>query len=369
MTFGMLSLKPRRLESKSSTSSEEASSFTAKSTRWSTKLFSPGFARDERGHRPESESRADPRREPGDLPLPAELALGFVDLVIVYARVAAAHVPLVVELPVLVAGAAPPLAVLVVRLVLEAHRDAVVLVAPQLLHQPVVELALPLAPQEGDYLLAALEELVAVAPHGVLGVRLRNLLRVASVPAILRGLDLLAGGLFVKRGDGWSRHESVLLSILVYAANVQTFASRIKPSRSERRYNSLREGRSPHSECAFAHRGEGLRQGLETPLIPRGGGWGELRSPRPGPPPGDGQAGRERGARPDYPRRRGRLGLLDGGLPGAPPLDLSPSTPGYRERLRPDVGDSRGSTGSLRDHSPRQGRKRGPGARGEQLLR
>src|SRR5215210_6683057 len=142
------------------------------------------------------------------LPFPPVASLGFVDLVVVYARVAAPHVPVFVELPVLIAVTAPPLTVLVVRLVLETHRDAVALVAPQLLDQPVVELPSPLAFQEGDYLLTTPEELVAVAPLGVFGVGLRDLFGVAGIPGVLGGLYLLAGGLLIERRDRWSRHGS-----------------------------------------------------------------------------------------------------------------------------------------------------------------
>src|SRR3954463_1494062 len=111
------------------------------------------------------------RRSPavdGDAPLAR------VDPVVVDAGVAAAHVAELVELPVLVSVAAPPLAVRVVALVLEPHRDAVVVEAPELLAQPVVELACPLAAQEVADRVAAPEELVAVAPVGVLGVGHRD---------------------------------------------------------------------------------------------------------------------------------------------------------------------------------------------------
>ena len=70
--------------------------------------------------------------------------------------------------------ATPPLAFLVVRLVLEAHGDTIGGVAPQLLPQPVVELPRPLTPQELLDGLASLEELVAVAPLGVFGVGRRD---------------------------------------------------------------------------------------------------------------------------------------------------------------------------------------------------
>ncbi len=80
---------------------------------------------------------------------PVELALGLVYLVVVYARVAATHVPLVVELPQLVPVRAPPLAFPVVRLVLEPDRDAVLRKAPKVLLEPVVELPELPAREEG----------------------------------------------------------------------------------------------------------------------------------------------------------------------------------------------------------------------------
>src|SRR5215211_8418895 len=104
--------------------------------------------------------------------------------------------------------AAPPLSARVVRFVLEAHRDAVSGEAPQLLHEPVVELPGPLALEERDDLLAPLEELVAVAPLRVRRVRQRHLLGIAGVPSVLRGLDLLARALL---GERWYRRPALLL--------------------------------------------------------------------------------------------------------------------------------------------------------------
>src|SRR5215211_7190369 len=105
--------------------------------------------------------------------------------------------------------AAPPLSARVVRFVLEAHRDAVAGEAPQLLHEPVVELPGPLALEERDDLLTPLEELVAVAPLRVRRVRQRHLLGVAGVPGVLGRLDLLPGGLLIE----W-RHRGPDLLIL-----------------------------------------------------------------------------------------------------------------------------------------------------------
>src|SRR6478672_969059 len=59
--------------------------------------------------------------------------LGLVDPQVVDARLSSAHQAMLVELPQLVAVASPPLALAIVTLVLEAHRDAAVFEAPQVL--------------------------------------------------------------------------------------------------------------------------------------------------------------------------------------------------------------------------------------------
>lgn len=64
---------------------------------------------------------------------------------IVDAGDAAAHQAVGVEFPVLVAVGAIPMAAVVVPFVGKAHGDAVVAKAPELLDQPVVQLALPFA--------------------------------------------------------------------------------------------------------------------------------------------------------------------------------------------------------------------------------
>src|SRR5688572_3428891 len=81
----------------------------------------------------------------GALSLPAELAICFLDRQVVDAGEAPAHQAVLGELPVLVAVGAEPVPRVVVPLVLEAHGDEVAHEAPELLLQPVVELAVPLA--------------------------------------------------------------------------------------------------------------------------------------------------------------------------------------------------------------------------------
>src|SRR3954452_24450950 len=95
-------------------------------------------------------------------PGPEDPPVALVDRDIVDARLAAAHVALGVELPQLVAVAAPPLTRFVTRLVLEAHGDAVLGERPQILAQRVLVLATPFACEERDDLLAPRDELGAI---------------------------------------------------------------------------------------------------------------------------------------------------------------------------------------------------------------
>ena len=88
---------------------------------------------------------------------PAEAAILFGNLDIVDAGFAAAHQAVLVELPLLVAVGAMPLAGGIMPFVLEAHRDAVVVERPEILDQAVVELLLPFAGEECLDGLAALK--------------------------------------------------------------------------------------------------------------------------------------------------------------------------------------------------------------------
>src|SRR5438067_2366841 len=73
-----------------------------------------------------------------------DAALGLLDRDVVDARLATAHQAVLVELPQLIAVAAPPMAIRVVGLVLEPDRDPVLAERPQVLAQGIVELAVPL---------------------------------------------------------------------------------------------------------------------------------------------------------------------------------------------------------------------------------
>ena len=84
-------------------------------------------------------------------------------------------------------------------LVLEAYGDAVADERPEILAQHVVELAFPLAPQEGDDLVPAGHELAPVTPRRIDGVRARHPLGVARVPGRLGHEHLLARPGLVER--------------------------------------------------------------------------------------------------------------------------------------------------------------------------
>src|SRR5262249_34303222 len=90
---------------------------------------------------------------------------------------------------------AEPVAAVIVPLVGEAHRDAVLAEGPQLLDQPVVELAIPFARQKFLDRLAALDELGAVAPAAGRRVGERDARGLARVPAVLGEAHLLGRGL------------------------------------------------------------------------------------------------------------------------------------------------------------------------------
>ena len=131
---------------------------------------------------------------------PVILPLAVLDRRVVDAGDAQAHQALLVELPVLVAVAAKPVAAVVVPLIGEAHGDAVLAKGPDFLDQPVVELAVPFARQERLDGLATLEELGAVAPAAVGRVGERDASRIAGVPRVLGQACLLRGGLGGERG-------------------------------------------------------------------------------------------------------------------------------------------------------------------------
>src|SRR3954462_15804158 len=125
-------------------------------------------------------------------------------------RLAAPHQAVLVELPLLVAVGAIPLAARIVPFVLEANRDAVFVERPEVLDQAVVVLLLPFAGEERDDGLAPLKNLGAIAPAAVLGIGERDAHRVARIPGILGHTRLLRGGLTGEGRKRRARHEGLI---------------------------------------------------------------------------------------------------------------------------------------------------------------
>src|SRR5438552_2703998 len=133
---------------------------------------------------------------------PVVFSLAFGNRQVVDARNTAAHQPGGVELPVLVAVGAKPVAAVVAPFIGEAHSDAVVVPGPDLLDQAIVELPCPFALEEANDVAASDNELGPIPPDAVLSVGERNPLRVAAVPGILCEPRLLRG-CFGREGRQW----------------------------------------------------------------------------------------------------------------------------------------------------------------------
>src|SRR5215467_7698911 len=137
---------------------------------------------------------------------PVVFALAFLDRKIVDAGNAKPHQAVLVEFPVLVAVAAEPVPAVVMPLVGEAHRDAVVAKGPDFFDQAVVEFAIPLARQECLNGLTALEKFGTVSPPAVGRIRKRDASRVTRVPGVLSHTRLLRGGFGGERRQRWAVH-------------------------------------------------------------------------------------------------------------------------------------------------------------------
>src|SRR5262245_34072866 len=158
---------------------------------------------------------------------PVIFALAIPNGQVVDARDAPPHQPVRVELPVLVAIAAKPVAGIVVPFICKAHGDPVVAERPHLLNQPIIELAIPFAREKRLDRLAALNKLRAVAPGAVDGIGEGDAGGIASVPGVFGETRLLRGGLGCERRQRWAGHRltptcsssSVLAARITWAAN------------------------------------------------------------------------------------------------------------------------------------------------------
>src|SRR5512135_15629 len=132
---------------------------------------------------------------------PAVFAVRLPDWQVVDARDAPPHEAVLVELPVLVAVGAEPVARVVMPLVSKAHRYARFAKGPELLDEPVVELLRPFAPEERDDRVTARKEFDAVAPHAVHGVGERYPLGITGVPGVFGHAHFLSRGFEAERRE------------------------------------------------------------------------------------------------------------------------------------------------------------------------
>ena len=146
-------------------------------------------------------------------------AVAIFDRQVVDAGDPPSHQALFVELPILVAIAAKPVAGIVVPFICKAHGYPVVAKRLDLLDQPILQLANPLAYEECLDGLAATNELGAVAPDAIRRIGKRYFGRIARVPGILGEARLLRGAFGCKGRQRWG-------------VMVDPYLSRIGPSRA-----------------------------------------------------------------------------------------------------------------------------------------
>src|ERR1700733_5696693 len=104
-------------------------------------------------------------RRPGTWSGPEKLAIGFADRQVIDAGLAPSHQAAFVEFPQFVAVAAVPVTGNAAPFILETDGDAIVAKGPQPLHEPVVELSIPLAEQKCPYLIPAGDKFTPVSPY------------------------------------------------------------------------------------------------------------------------------------------------------------------------------------------------------------
>lgn len=146
---------------------------------------------------------------------PMKLALRLLDWLLVDAGVARAHQTILGEFPILIAIGTEPLTAVIVVFIGIANSNAAALESPDLLDQPVVELKVPFARQEGLGLGAAGDKLGAIAPARVERIGLRHLGCIAAVPAIFGETDLLYGTLLIEGRKRRAGHLHFLFLELV----------------------------------------------------------------------------------------------------------------------------------------------------------
>src|SRR6478752_1987430 len=140
---------------------------------------------------------------------PVKAAVFFGNRDIVDAGFASAHQAVLVELPLLVAVGAMPLAGIVVPFILKAHGDAIVVERPEILDQAILVLPSPFTGEKGDDGGAAFKDFRTVTPTAVLGIGQRHAHGIARIPGVFGHARLLGGGLSGEGRKRRTRHGSL----------------------------------------------------------------------------------------------------------------------------------------------------------------
>src|SRR3954467_4860643 len=127
-------------------------------------------------------------------------AVGLANWEIIDAGKTAAHVAVLIKLPIFVSIGAEPIAGIIVPLVGKSDGDPVLVKGPKFFDESVLQFLAPFADQKLCDGLASRKEFRAVPPNSIDCVRKRDTLRVACVPGVLRHPDFLGGSLGV---EGW----------------------------------------------------------------------------------------------------------------------------------------------------------------------
>src|SRR5882757_7699138 len=97
-----------------------------------------------------------------------------------------------------------PVTRIIMPFVGETHRDAIAVVRPKFLDQPVIQFFRPLSGEKFDDLLPSVRKFSTISPVRVDGVSKRDFCRVARIPAVLRQPNLLDRSLTSKWRERWT---------------------------------------------------------------------------------------------------------------------------------------------------------------------
>src|SRR3954468_2224455 len=143
---------------------------------------------------------------------PVKQPFRLLDRKIIDRCISVVHDALTIELPVFVAIGTIPLTGVVTPFIGKANSNSAFRKRPKFLYQAILQLTTPFPFEEGDYLLASMDEFRAVSPVTVLRVCKGDLLGITCVPAVFSLADLSERRLVGKRGNQLLSHNVISFS-------------------------------------------------------------------------------------------------------------------------------------------------------------